>query len=361
MSLGFWKGKRVFLTGHTGFKGGWASLWLQALGAKLTGYSLPPTGDNIFEAADVANGMTSLTGDIRDLPKLKESMKSANADIVIHMAAQPLVRLSYKDPVETHSTNVMGTVNLLEAVRYCENVKAVVVVTSDKCYKNKEWVWGYRENEPMGGHDPYSSSKGCTELVASSYRSSFFNAENGVSVATARAGNVIGGGDWSEDRLVPDIIKAFENRKLAAIRNPNAIRPWQYVLEPLRGYLMLAEKLYLEGSSYAEGWNFGPVDTDVKSVGWIADRLSNLWGADASWNSVTSPKDPHEASFLKLDCSKANSKLGWKPLTDLSFALSSTVEWHRAYKDAADMKRKTLNQIQDYEKYYKVNNNVSNQ
>jgi len=255
----FWKGKKVYLTGHTGFKGSWLSLWLQSMGAVVKGYSLEPnTKPNLFTEANVEENMNSEFGDIRDLNQISKSMLDFNPDILIHMAAQPLVRLSYQEPVDTYTTNVIGTVNVLEAARGCPNLKAIVSVTTDKCYENNEWDWGYRENEPMGGHDPYSSSKGCAELVTSAYRRSFFNAENSASLASARAGNVIGGGDWADDRLIPDILKAFEKSKPVVIRNPISTRPWQHVLEPLSGYLVLAQELFENGKEYAEGWNFGP-------------------------------------------------------------------------------------------------------
>ena len=355
MILDFWRGKRVFLTGHTGFKGSWMSLWLQKLGAEVTGYSLGlPTDTSMFDVADVAKGMASILGDIRDLSTLKQAIQSARPDIVIHMAAQSLVRMSYSSPIETYSTNVMGTANVLESIRYTPEVKAAVVVTTDKCYENKEWVWGYRENEPMGGYDPYSSSKGCAELVSAAYRSSFFNKKDykkhGVSVATVRAGNVIGGGDWARDRLIPDILKAFERKKLASLRNPKSTRPWQHVLEPIRGYLMLAEKLYTDGQSYAEGWNFGPIDSDAKAASWIADQLSIFWGGGANWVSSSIDQQEHEANYLKLDSSKANSKLGWRQSTELKGTLRDIVRWHRAFIDRADMRDETLSQIHDYEK-----------
>lgn len=351
MTLDFWRGKRVFLTGHTGFKGSWLSLWLQKLGSELTGYALHPlTTPNMFEVANVVKNMTSIIADVRDLPTLKQAIQDARPDIIIHMAAQPLVRCSYEDPVETYATNVMGTVNLLESVRHTSDIKAVIVVTTDKCYDNKEWVWGYREHEPMGGYDPYSSSKACAELISNAYRSSFFSKEkHGVAIATARAGNVIGGGDMAKDRLVPDILRAFEVGRLALIRNSEAIRPWQYVLEPLRGYLMLAEKLYIEGQPYAEAWNFGPLDEDTKPVHWISDQLSAFWGGSAGWKSVTIAQ-LHEAHYLKLDSSKATSKLGWMQSTRLKFALHSTVEWHRSFIAKANMRYETLKQIQNYEK-----------
>ncbi len=353
MNLDFWKGKRVFLTGHTGFKGSWLALWLQKMGAELTGYALlPPTNPSMFDFADVGYGMKSIIADIRDFDTLQKSIQDSSPEVLIHMAAQPLVRFSYDDPIETYTTNVMGTVNVLEAVRKSAGVKSVIIVTSDKCYENKEWLWGYRENEPMGGHDPYSNSKGCAELVSAAYRSSYFNATNyqqhGTAVATVRAGNVIGGGDWASDRLVPDIINSFKNKQLASIRNPNSIRPWQFVLEPLRGYLMLAEKLYIEGTPFAEAWNFGPVEDDVKPVSWISDTLSKLWGNEANWKS-DSISQVHEANYLKLDSSKANHRLGWKQSTRLNTALQSIVKWHKALIAGADMRKETLEQILNYE------------
>lgn len=356
MTPDFWKGKRVFLTGHTGFKGSWLSLWLQKLGANLTGYALPPpTTPSLFDVANVAKGMTSLTGDIRDLSALKQVVQDVQPEIMIHMAAQSLVRASYEAPVETYGTNVMGTVHLLEAVRHTPRIKAVVIVTTDKCYENKEWMWGYRENDPMGGYDPYSSSKGCAELVTAAYRASFFSPENyknhGVSIATVRAGNVIGGGDWSKDRLIPDILKAFGEGKSASIRNPHAVRPWQDVLDPLRGYLMLAEKLYVEGPAYAEAWNFGPLEDDVRPVSWIADQLKNLWSGGAAWTSV-SPDLLPEAHSLKLDASKAMHQLGWRPAIRLPAALDHIVTWHRLFMDKADMREATWEQIHHYEKSF---------
>lgn len=349
----FWRGKRVFMTGHTGFKGSWLSLWLQNLGAQVAGYALaPPTQPSLYEAARVETGMQSIIGDIRDLPKLQATMQKAAPEIVIHMAAQSLVRESYAQPVDTYAVNVMGTVNLLEAVRQTPGVKAVVSVTTDKCYENREWAWGYRENEAMGGYDPYSSSKGCAELVSAAYRSSFFNpltyAQHGVAVATARAGNVIGGGDWAKDRLIPDMLNAFEAGKPASIRNPHAIRPWQHVLEPLHGYLTLAELLYVEGSAFAEGWNFGPKDEDARSVGWIAEKLVTQWGQGASWQADTG-EHPHEASYLKLDISKARSRLKWAPALQLEGALDLIVAWNKQRLGGADVRAATMAQIQTYQ------------
>lgn len=283
MLANFWEGKRVLLTGHTGFKGGWLSLWLQSLGANVTGYALlPPTQPSLYEVARVGDGMYSHIADIRDLDRLVAVMRETRPEIVIHMAAQPLVRYSYVNPVETYATNVMGTVNLLEAVRQVGGVRVVVNVTSDKCYENREWIWGYREHDPMGGYDPYSSSKGCAELVAAAYRNSFFNPEafgtHGVALASVRAGNVIGGGDWAEDRLIPDFMRAIMAGRAVVIRSPHAIRPWQHVLEPLSGYLLLAQHLWTDGPAFAEGWNFGPVDEDAKPVEWIVEQLTGLWG-----------------------------------------------------------------------------------
>jgi CDP-glucose 4,6-dehydratase len=349
----FWQGKKVLLSGHTGFKGSWLSLWLQSMGAQVIGYALnPPTNPSLFDVADVAKGMTSIIGDIRDLEKLQGVLAEHQPEIVIHMAAQPLVRSSYVNPVETYSTNIMGTVNMLEAVRHCSSVKAVINITTDKCYENREWVWGYRENEPMGGYDPYSSSKGCAELVSAAYRSSFFNSDtyhdHGVALATVRAGNVIGGGDWAEDRLIPDILAAFEKNKLVDIRNPHAIRPWQHVLEPLRGYLMLAEHLYLQGSSYAEGWNFGPNDEDAKPVGWIVEQMASLWGNQSHWQ-IDSSDHPHEANYLKLDISKARSRLDWHPALRLNDALQLIIDWSKQRQAGVNVRDLTLSQIKNYQ------------
>ena len=348
--LDWYKGKRVLITGHTGFKGSWLSLWLQNMGALVKGYSLDVnTKPALFTQANVAAEMESEIGDIRNLEKLTKSMVSFSPDILIHMAAQPLVRLSYQEPVDTYTTNVIGTVNVLEAARKCSNLKAIVSVTTDKCYENKEWEWGYRENEAMGGHDPYSSSKGCAELVTSAYRRSFFSSEDTASLASARAGNVIGGGDWAEDRLIPDILNAFEKSEPVVIRNPLSTRPWQHVLEPLSGYLVLAQELYINGDEFAEGWNFGPNDEDCKPVNWILDRMVTYWGNDASW-SLDKNNNPHEAGFLKLDCSKASNRLKWKPKWNLQLTLKSIVDWHQLYINGGDLKKQCLKEIIIYSK-----------
>jgi CDP-glucose 4,6-dehydratase len=348
----FWAGKAVLLTGHTGFKGSWLSLWLQSMGANVTGYALqPPTTPSLFVAAKVAEGMKSIEGDIRDYAALSAAFKQCQPEIVIHMAAQPLVRYSYANPVETYTTNVMGTVNLLEAVRSTGSVKAVVNVTSDKCYENREWVWGYRENEAMGGYDPYSSSKGCAELVTAAYRNSYFHPEkylsHGVALASGRAGNVIGGGDWADDRLIPDIMRAITQGKPVNIRNPHAIRPWQHVLEPLAGYLQLAQKLHEEGAAYGEGWNFGPNEEDARPVQWIVEQLTRAWGEGASW-VLDGGDHPHEAHYLKLDCSKAKVRLDWQPRWHLEETLGAIVDWHRAHRENKSMREFSLAQIQSF-------------
>lgn len=349
----FWRGRKVFVTGHTGFKGSWLCLWLQSLGAEVTGYALmPPTDPSLFESARVAEGMTSLIGDIRDGEALAQAMIEAQPEIVIHMAAQSLVRRSYGEPVETYATNVMGTVHLFEAVRRSPTVKAVVNVTSDKCYDNRERQQGYREDEPMGGFDPYSSSKGCAELVTSAYRNSYFSPGKNtdsrfVAVASARAGNVIGGGDWAEDRLIPDILRAMGESRPVVIRSPHAIRPWQHVLEPLGGYLLLARKLVEQGQPFADAWNFGPGDEDAKPVQWIVEQITARWGGDARWQ-LDSQVQPHEAQVLRLDCAKARSRLGWQPRWDLSAALDAIVEWQRAWLAGQDMRATTLDQIHEF-------------
>lgn len=350
----FWRGKRVFLTGHTGFKGGWLSLWLERLGADVTGYALdPPTEPNLFDVAGVSRGMHSIIGDIRIGEDLAKAVREARPEIVFHLAAQPLVRYSYQAPVETYSTNVLGTVHLLEAVRQCRDVRAVVIVTSDKCYDNKEWIWGYRENDPMGGYDPYSSSKGCAELVTSAYRTSYFHpdkyGEHGVAIASGRAGNVIGGGDWAQDRLVPDILRAIAEGHPAVIRNPNAFRPWQHVLEPLSGYMLLAERLAGAGGvDYGGGWNFGPTDEGVRSVQWVTERLTRKWGAGANWR-LDNDSLLHEAHHLKLDCSKATALLGWRSTWSVATAIDRIVDWHTALNAGGDVKSYSLQQIAEYE------------
>jgi CDP-glucose 4,6-dehydratase len=352
MKPAFWQGKKVFLTGHTGFKGSWLSLWLQQLGAEVTGFALAPGEPSLFEVAQVGSNMRSVVGDIRDGAALKAALQEAQPDIVIHMAAQALVRYSYANPVETYATNVMGLVNLFEAVRATPGIRAVLNVTSDKCYENKEWVWGYRENEAFGGYDPYSNSKACAELVTSAYRNSYFNpatyAEHGVALASGRAGNVIGGGDWAEDRLIPDMMRAIARGEPVRIRSPHAIRPWQHVLEPLSGYLTLAEHLVEHGAAFAEGFNFGPHDIDARPVEWIIERLCRSWGDGASWTLDASPQ-PHEAHYLKLDCSKARSRLQWQPRWHLGETIDHIVAWHRAHRDGADMRALTLAQIATYQ------------
>lgn len=351
MNPAFWRGRRVFLTGHTGFKGSWLSLWLQKLGAELTGFALPPpTRPSLFEAARVDQGMTSVIGDIRDPGALAAALQRANPDVVIHMAAQPLVRRSYQDPVETYSTNVMGVVHLLEAVRRVPGVRAVLNVTTDKCYDNREWSWGYRENEALGGHDPYSSSKACAELVTAAYRSSFFSGAggSGAGIATARAGNVIGGGDWAADRLVPDMVAAFERGQPVRVRSPHAVRPWQHVLEPLRGYLSLSQALVERGPAVAQAWNFGPSDDDARPVAWVVEHMAGAWGEGAGW-ALDPGEHPHEASCLKLDISKARQGLGWHPRLRLPQAIALVVEWHRATGGGQDPRAVTSAQIDHYQ------------
>jgi CDP-glucose 4,6-dehydratase len=352
MDFSFWKNKKVLITGHTGFKGSWLSLWLQIAGADLVGFALaPPTNPSLFKSARIDQGMISLSGDIRDIEQIEAAIQTHRPEIIFHMAAQSLVGISYKNPVETYSTNVMGTVNLLDVVRRTPGTKVVVNITSDKCYENREWIWGYRENESMGGHDPYSNSKGCSELVTSAFRNSFFHSsefsQHGVALASARAGNVIGGGDWSEDRLIPDIIKSLMCQESIVIRNPHAVRPWQHVLEPLLGYILLAEKLWKDGAEVAEGWNFGPNDVDTKPVFWIVDTITKLWGENAGWKTSTG-KHPYEASYLKLDSSKARARIGWYPRWDLETSLKAVVDWYRSYNRNENMRDKTIEQILYY-------------
>ncbi len=352
----FWKGKKVLLTGHTGFKGSWISLWLSSMGAKVTGFALAPNSTpSLFKVAGVESLLEySLIADIRDLAILKKAMAQARPEIVIHMAAQPLVRYSYINPVETYATNVMGTVHVLEGIRTLDCVRAAVVVTTDKCYENNDWAWGYRENDPMGGYDPYSNSKGCAELVVSAYRQSYFSPDqfdkHKVAIASARAGNVIGGGDWSDDRLIPDAIQAFEAQKPLVIRNPLATRPWQHVLEPLSGYLILAQALYKEGEKYDGAWNFGPKDEDTRPVQEVINLLIQHWGRSASWRQDDG-EQPHEAHSLKLDCSKARQYLGWMPRLSLEQAVENVVLWQTAYQRQADMQAFSLQQIKLYEQH----------
>lgn len=351
MAASFWKDRSVLVTGHTGFKGSWMCQWLVGLGANVSGYALtPPTSPSLFELLRLEERMSSHIGDVRDLDAMKAVVQSVQPEVVIHMAAQSLVLESYADPAATYATNVMGSVHLFEALRGVDSVRAIVNVTSDKCYENREWPWGYRENEPMGGHDPYSCSKGVAELVTSSYRRSFF-AESGVNLASARAGNVIGGGDWAANRLVPDLNRGLMAGETIIIRNPGAIRPWQHVLEPLSGYLLLAERLCgPEGERVADGWNFGPYESDVQTVEWIADYLCNAWGEGASWRlEGEAGTAPHEAHYLKLDCSKARAELGWHPRLNLPDALQWIVDWTRTYAAGADVIEVTAGQIEQFE------------
>lgn len=351
MSPDFWRNRSVFLSGHTGFKGGWIALWLSQLGAKVHGYSLaPPTTPNFFTATQLQDRLqTSTIADIRALPKLAVAMRAAQPSIVIHMAAQPLVRESYKTPVETFVTNVMGTVNVLEAARQAGTVQAIVNITTDKCYENQEWLWPYRENDRLGGHDPYSSSKACAEIAAAAYRNSFL-AQAGIQLANVRAGNVIGGGDWATDRLIPDFLRAIDAGAPLRVRSPNAVRPWQHVLEPLYGYLMLAERLVSADAEYAEAWNFGSEDSDATTVSWILERLCQKI-PHARWELEEAPQ-PHEAGLLKLDSSKARTRLGWSPRWSLETALDKTVEWHQAWKDGQMMAEVSLKQIEIYHAAY---------
>ena len=353
MSTAFWKNKKVLITGHTGFKGSWLALSLQMKGSVVVGYALPPpTHPSLYETLNIADNMESVTGDVRDFENLKTTLNHYRPEIVIHMAAQALVRYSYANPIETYATNVMGTVNVLEAIRQTDCVKAVLIVTTDKCYENKEWVWGYRENDPLGGYDPYSSSKGCAELVTAGYTNSYFlePADPAIrtAVASARAGNVIGGGDWAEDRLIPDVIRAIMDQKEVVIRNPGAIRPWQHVLEPLSGYLRLVEKLWYHGSDFSGGWNFGPTIESCQPVSSILESVQSVWGGAFSWRH-DSGQNVHEANFLKLDCSKAHARLAWFPQLDLHSAVEMTLKWYQAYIEKKDVRQLTEQQIADYD------------
>lgn len=353
----FWNARRVFITGHTGFKGSWLTLWLQNAGALVTGFALePPSKPALFDLASVTDGITHRHGDVCDFEALQEALTEAQPEVVFHLAAQSLVRPSYENPVDTYATNVMGTVHLLEAARAVDSVRAIVTVTSDKCYENREWLWGYRETEPMGGSDPYSSSKGCAELVVGAYRRSFYTPKpghsvHGAAIASVRAGNVIGGGDWSTDRLVPDAIRAFQNGQALMIRYPNAIRPWQHVLDPLAGYLRLAEALVVSGQAVADGWNFGPQTGNEQPVSVVVDKLARLWGGDARW-SRHQGEHLHEHHYLRLDCTKARTVLGWTPRLDLDTSLRLTVDWYRAYSEGKDLRDTTLEQIHNFENEY---------
>jgi CDP-glucose 4,6-dehydratase len=331
----FYRGKKVLVTGHTGFKGGWLTIWLKLMGAQVTGFALPAeTQPSLFSAAEVANGIVSTFGDIRDLVSVGSAFVKQTPDIVIHNAAQALVRRSYREPVQTYATNVMGTVHVLEAARATPSVRSVVVVTSDKCYENREWERGYEEADAMGGHDPYSSSKGAAELVTAAYRRSFFVVDGSAAVATARAGNVIGGGDWSEDRLIPDIVRGISSDQSIRIRRPDAIRPWQHVLEPLSGYLLLAQKLYQDGRQFADAWNFGPRMEDSITTADLAERVRTIWGK-GNLHIQPDPNAPHEATFLRLNCAKSSHHLGWRPRLHLAQAVEWTVDWYRVFYESS--------------------------
>jgi CDP-glucose 4,6-dehydratase len=357
----FWRGRRVFLTGHTGFKGGWMALWLSWLGATVRGYALaPPTTPNLFDSAGVGNLIDDVRGDIRDAASLDRAMQEFAPEVVFHMAAQPLVRFSYQDPIGTYETNVIGTARVLDAVRRTPSVRAVLSVTTDKCYENREWIWPYRETDPLGGYDPYSASKACAEIVAASFRQSFFPIQqlhqpggHQVAIATARAGNVIGGGDWSDDRLIPDLVRGFLSGSTVRIRRPHAVRPWQHVLEPIHGYLTLAERLLSAGpeaARYATAYNFGPTDDDARSVAWIANRMSRFWGNGASWTLDEDPNSPHEATYLKLDTSRARHDLLWTPQLRLETALEWLVAWYRQWRSSPDsIQSFSLSQIARYD------------
>lgn len=348
MSLSFYKNRRVFLTGHTGFKGTWLSRILLVAGAEVAGYSLePPTSPSLFEMTKTSGQIKSMTGDIRDGQKLKAAMLDFRPDVVLHLAAQPIVRTSYKDPAGTYETNVMGTVNVLEAVRACPSVRSFVNVTTDKVYLNREWAWGYRENEELCGYDPYSNSKSCSELVTYSYRNSFFNEEGSPAISTARSGNVIGGGDFAVDRIIPDCIRAAEGGKEIILRNPNSTRPYQHVLECLRGYLALA-KVQFEDKSFAGSYNFGPDDESCVTTGELATLFCEAWGAGASWKNVSEANAPHEANFLKLQCEKAKTVLGWKPRWGINRAIEKIVEWEKAVQGGESAAAITDRQIKEY-------------
>jgi len=350
MSSDFWRNKKVFITGHTGFKGTWLSLWLQSLGANVGGFALAmPTTPNMFSLLRLEKSMESHIGDVREFVLIHKVMNNFKPDVVFHLAAQPLVRYSYQHPVDTYSTNVMGTVHVLEVAKTCDSVKVVVNITTDKCYENKEWCWGYREHEPLGGFDPYSNSKACSELVTSAYRNSFYQQKN-IGLASARAGNVIGGGDWSQDRLIADVMKSMMTNKTAVIRNPNAIRPWQYVLEPLQGYLLLAEELFSKPRQFSGAWNFGPYTHESISVESVVKKIFCAWTQkNTDWIVQHNPEDLHEAHFLKLDISKAVTQLHWKPKLNIDAAIEWTVNWYQACMRKVDMHQFSLEQITKYE------------
>lgn len=342
----FWAGRRVFLTGHTGFKGSWLALWLSAMGAEVTGFALPAQDPSLFDQAKIGQLVTPIEGDIRDAAAVEAAMRGCDPEVVFHLAAQPLVRQSYAEPVETFATNVQGTVHVLDACRRMPSLKAIVCVTSDKCYDNREWPWPYRESDPLGGHDPYSASKGAAEIVIASYRKSFFSEGSGPLLASVRAGNVIGGGDWAEDRLVPDIVRAIIAETPVRIRAPGAVRPWQHVLEALGGYLLIAQRLANGDAGIADAWNFGPSPDDTRPVGWIAERMIAAWGAGSV--DLDRGEQPHEAHLLMLDCAKARGALGWRPALTLPMALERIVAWHRAVHGGADARAVSLGQLDEY-------------
>jgi CDP-glucose 4,6-dehydratase len=359
MSNEFWQGKRVFITGHTGFKGSWLTTWLKLLGANVVGYSLAAqSAPNLFSQAKVYQDMESIEGNILDKNLLFQHIAQAKPEIVFHLAAQPLVHYSYENPLETYTVNVIGTANVLEAIRHINSVRSVIVVTSDKCYENQEWVWGYRETDTLGGHDPYSNSKACAELVVSAYRKSYFPptlyTQHNVSIATVRAGNVIGGGDWAAQRLIPDLVRSFMNNQQAMIRNPYAYRPWQYILDLLYGYLILAQKLYSDGIIYGEAWNFGPTDGNIQQVAYLADKIVNLWGDGMHWLTDTKGYS-HEAKCLKLDCGKTREGLGWMPKMTIDQTLEFTIHWYKAYEQQQNMALVTIEEINRYQSFYLSN------
>jgi len=348
LNRSFWSGRKVFVTGHTGFMGGWLTLALARLGARVSGYALPPpTHPNLFTAASIDKSCRTTIGDVRDASDLIRAMAEAEPDVVFHLAAQPLVRRAHAEPVETYATNVMGTVHLLEAVRRTSTVSSVVVVTTDKVYENREWTWGYRESDLLGGREPYGNSKACAEFVVGAFRHSYF--ENGkIGLATVRAGNIIGGGDWASDRLIPDAMRAFAESKTLKIRNPNAVRPFQHVLDPVRGMVMLAERLAASPAEFGTGWNFGPAEEDTRAVGWMAERVAELWGHTARWHAEAS-QGPHEAGLLVLSSAQARTRLGWRPTWDTHSATARTVAWYRAFYDGTDVASITQNQINEHE------------